>query len=67
MAEFMTDGEVDWTTLTRGVGSLEENGREHGRSIEAREAIALIVSLDRWPWNCCAYLFSINFKEVIHA
>lgn len=50
MAELMTDGEVDWTTLALAVGSLEENGREHGSSIEAREAISLIIGHN----NLCA-------------
>ncbi|WP_298863987.1 HEAT repeat domain-containing protein [uncultured Gimesia sp.] len=42
-SEKMNKGEIDWTELARTLGALDDDGREHGSSIDAREAIAMIL------------------------
>lgn len=41
--EKMNEGEIDWTKIARTLGALDDDGREHGSSIDAREAIAMII------------------------
>jgi len=36
-------GEINWTELARTLGALDDDGHEHGSSVDAREAIAMII------------------------